>query len=377
MGQLPTFDFITDEELRGSLASDYKELQACLSTGAWKAAHVLSGSIVEALLVDYLLRIQYSKKDPLKMTLEALVDAGLSAGVLSEKTSDLSSVIRGYRNLIHPGRVLRLGETVDEEGARIADALVSLIVREVSAKQAQVHGLTAEQLLGKFEGDPSALAISDHLLRDVQPHELERLLINVLPERYFVLSEGDILEDDTHDVLSRLGRLYVEAYKAAPETVQQKVAKRYVTVLKQEAGWRVSGYDNHFFKGYLLEHLGDSDRKLVKDHFRSRISEGSMPAELIEAYEGLSGYLRPGEVNRFFDPLIRTLSYARAGEILTAAASRIEDEYRLYTPEDLQERVLLRLEGWTDFHIENDRPEAAERTKNLWLQLGGTDDIPF
>jgi hypothetical protein len=97
------------------------------STDAWKAAHVLSGSIVEAVLVDHLLGIGYSKKDPLAMTLEAPIDAGKAEGILSDKAADLSSVIRGYRNLIHPGRVLRLGETVDEEGARIAEALVSLM----------------------------------------------------------------------------------------------------------------------------------------------------------------------------------------------------------------------------------------------------------
>jgi hypothetical protein len=286
-------------------------------------------------------------------------------------------VIRGYRNLIHPGRVIRLGETVEEEGARVADALVSLIVREVSAKQAQLHGLTAEQLLAKFEGDPSALAISDHLLRDMKANESERLLITVLPDRYFVLSESESFEDDTHETLARLGRLYVEAYYAAPEAVQQKVAKRYVTVLREEAGWRVTGYDNHFFKGYFLEHLSEAERKLVKDHFLSRLADGTMSTELLDAFEGLSEYLRPGEINRFFDPLIRTVSYARSAEIQAAAAARLEDEYRMHTPTELEERVVLRLEGWTDFHLKNDRPEVAERTRNLWLQLGGNDDIPF
>jgi hypothetical protein len=122
-----TFDFITDEQLRESLQSDYQELQS-------------------------------------------------AEGILSDKAADLSSVIRGYRNLIHPGRVLRLGETVDEEGARIAEALVSLIVREIGTQHAEVYGPTAEQLLAKFESDASVLAISDHLLRDTKQGEIERLL---------------------------------------------------------------------------------------------------------------------------------------------------------------------------------------------------------
>ncbi len=377
MSQPLSFDFITDEDLRASLVADYLELQSCLSTGAWKAAHVMSGSIVEALLVDYLLGIEYTKKDPLKMTLEALIDAGRSAGVLTDKTSDLSSVIRGYRNLIHPGRVIRLGETIDEEGARIADALVSLIVHEVAAKQAQVYGLTAEQLLTKFEGDPSALAISDHLLRDTKQHELERLLVNVLPERYFFLSEVDGFEEDTGEAMTRLARLYAAAYDTAPDPVRKKVAKRYVTVLREEAGWRVATYDEQFFRGYFLDHLSEPERKLVKDHFFSRTAEGMLSQNLIDSAEGLSAYLRANEVNRFVDPFVRTLSYASSPDLQAAAGARLAAEYRNYTPPTLEERVVLRLESWTDLHIKADRPEAAERTRGLWLQLGADDDIPF
>jgi hypothetical protein len=376
MSQPLSFDFIIDEDLRASLVADYMELQTCLSTGAWKAAHVMSGSIVEALLVDYLLGIQHSKKDPLKMTMEELIDAGRTSGVLSQKTSDLSSVIRGYRNMIHPGRLVRLGETVDEEGARIADALVSLIVREVAAKQAQVYGLTAEQLLTKFEGDPSALAISDHLLRDSKQHELERLMVNVLPERYFFLSESDAFEEDTSEAMARLARLYVDAYKTASEPVQKKVAKRYVAVLREEAGWRVTTYDERFFRGYFLAHLSDGERKLVKDHFFSRTAEGQVPA-LLDPSEGLSAYLRANEVNRFLDPIVRIVSYSRSPELRAAAATRVEAEYRDDTPEQLQPRFVTRLEEWTNFHVKGDRPEAAERTRAIWLQLGGDDDIPF
>ena len=194
MVEQSNFIFIVDSELRQSLENDYRELQLCLEHHAWKAAHVLSGSIVEAVLVDYLLGAGYSNKDPLKMTLEDLIDAAKTANVLSAKTADLSSVVRSYRNLIHPGRLVRLGETTDEEGAQIANSLVAIIVREVAKKQEQTSGLTAEQLLAKFENDPSALAISDHLLRDAKPEELERLLLAILPTRYLELDSFDFDE---------------------------------------------------------------------------------------------------------------------------------------------------------------------------------------
>jgi len=66
----PKFDFVTEPSFRASLESDYRELIRCLEGGAWKAVHVLAGSVVEAILGDYLIGIDYQKKtgkDPLKM----------------------------------------------------------------------------------------------------------------------------------------------------------------------------------------------------------------------------------------------------------------------------------------------------------------------
>ena len=49
---MPTFDFITNDEFRSNLESDYEELEQCLKSGSWKAVLVLAGSVVEAMLVD-------------------------------------------------------------------------------------------------------------------------------------------------------------------------------------------------------------------------------------------------------------------------------------------------------------------------------------
>jgi len=373
-----SFDFIIDEQLRESLESDYRELLACLSSRAWKATHVLSGSIVEALLVDYLLGAGYDAEDPLKMTLEKLVQAAQAAGVLSQKAADLSSVIRGYRNLIHPGRVKRLDEVVNEEGAQIAAVLVSLIVREVSAKQAQEYGLTAEQLLTKFEDDPSALAISDHLIGEARPQELERLLVSILPERFFVLFELSELDDISDDgVLTRLSRLYYDAYEAAPTEIQQKVAKHYVAVLREQSGRRVEIYEGYLFRGYFLAHLTDAERKLVKDHFFSRL-EGQPPKSLIEATEGFSEYLRPGEVNPFVDAFIRLISYTANPSLAETATRTLVAEFHDSLPVKLEARVIARLDNWIDFHKERGRSEAASRVEQIRVALSPSDDdIPF
>lgn len=43
---MASFDFITGDDFRASLESDYNELSTCLASGAYKAVHVLAGSIV-------------------------------------------------------------------------------------------------------------------------------------------------------------------------------------------------------------------------------------------------------------------------------------------------------------------------------------------
>src|SRR6185312_10967285 len=113
---IANFDFISDQQFKASLLADYGEMLKSLESGAWKSVHVLAGSAVEAILVDYLLTTDYQKRkgsDPLKMDLAGAIAACKDEGVLSEKAADLSSVVRGYRNLIHPGRVIRLKEKVN------------------------------------------------------------------------------------------------------------------------------------------------------------------------------------------------------------------------------------------------------------------------
>ena len=142
-GATARFDFIGDERFRQSLTDDSREIDRCFEVGAWKAVHVLAGSIVEALLVEYLVVSDYQtrcKKDPLSLDLSQAINACRTAGVLSQRAADLSSVIRGFRNLIHPGRSVRLDENVDTNTASVAKALVEIVIDEISkAKDSEVR----------------------------------------------------------------------------------------------------------------------------------------------------------------------------------------------------------------------------------------------
>ena len=101
------FRFISDEQLRITVERDKKELDACLSQHVNKSALLLAGSIIEAILVDYFLafpRAGQTAAATLDTNLAKLIEWAEQDGLISPRTKEISTVIRNYRNLIHPGR---------------------------------------------------------------------------------------------------------------------------------------------------------------------------------------------------------------------------------------------------------------------------------
>jgi len=97
---MESFDFISDENFRSSLETDFAEIKKCIDVKAWKAVHVLAGSIIEAVLIDYLLAEGHvNRAEALKMDFGKAITLGKDKNILSPKTTDLTSVIKEYRNL--------------------------------------------------------------------------------------------------------------------------------------------------------------------------------------------------------------------------------------------------------------------------------------
>ncbi|MGH2396428.1 MAG: hypothetical protein ACRDFW_05455, partial [bacterium] len=93
---MASLDFITSEDFRASLEADYRELRACLDAEAWKAVHVLSGSILEALLIDSLLAHSnpgLTEQQILKTDLAGIIEQCKAKGIISQRAADLSSVV--------------------------------------------------------------------------------------------------------------------------------------------------------------------------------------------------------------------------------------------------------------------------------------------
>ena len=55
MTEFNYFSFVTDGKYKKILESDYKEIIKCIENECNKSATTLSGSLIEALLTDYLL----------------------------------------------------------------------------------------------------------------------------------------------------------------------------------------------------------------------------------------------------------------------------------------------------------------------------------
>jgi hypothetical protein len=316
------FNFIIIPELRQCLESDYKELQACLKAEAWKAVHVLAGSIVEAVLIDALsgTGVDQSKLD--SMELASLIGLAKDEGILADEAADLSTVIRKYRNLIHPGRVKRLEKSVDSSGAVIAAQVVEIITTQVAKKKQQTYGYTAEQLLERLRGGSSALPLAALLVSETPKPEIERLLVHVLPDTYFeaINDTGSSYEEDRHLIVC-----YRKIFDATDDDVKTKVMKNLYKVYKTQPEATVLIYEDNFFRGADLAYLSESERRFIKAHFLARVSVETIAGFLNKLF-GIGPFLDAEEAS----DLSATLIVATQGEdtdLAKRARTRLLNEY--------------------------------------------------
>jgi hypothetical protein len=115
----PELKFINDDGLRQNLRIDIAAVNRALLNGEWKATTVLAGSICEALL---LWAISQRKNDPLvpkearkpeEWDLHKYILVAENLKLISVNTVTQTRLAKDYRNLIHPGRAIRLQQKCD------------------------------------------------------------------------------------------------------------------------------------------------------------------------------------------------------------------------------------------------------------------------
>lgn len=144
----PDFSFITDPDLRSIIERDYEEIQRCLASEAYKAATVMCGSVMEALLLDALLmdeaKARRSPKAPKdkkgeviknfgRWALNSMIEVTVDLGIIPKETLGFTShAVREHRNLIHPAVETRKKIAPEKEEANAARAALDLIIKNLS-----------------------------------------------------------------------------------------------------------------------------------------------------------------------------------------------------------------------------------------------------
>lgn len=150
-------EFIEDDDFRHNLRNDLSAINRALANSEWKAATVLAGSVLEALLLWKLDKVRqkametsHVKNKKLKSLEEwhlfDYIEVAAELKFLGEPTSKQASLAKDFRNLIHPGRSVRLGETCNRGTAFGAVAAVELVIEDLARQ-----GTPAKPLQEKLE----------------------------------------------------------------------------------------------------------------------------------------------------------------------------------------------------------------------------------
>jgi hypothetical protein len=121
-------NFITDPDLRTNLRKDIGAINLALSNGEWKAATVLAGSTIEAILLwdirnrraaTYPAAVtalvnngtfrQQLSNNPDDWVLHNYIEVAAYLGIIKPDTVTEARLAKDFRNLIHPGRLKKYG----------------------------------------------------------------------------------------------------------------------------------------------------------------------------------------------------------------------------------------------------------------------------
>jgi len=344
-----------------------------MKVGAWKAVHVLAGSIIETMLIDYLVETDYAARKSINLKnlkLFEIIKICQENGILSEKTSALSHVIREYRNLIHPEKTIRANETADENGATIAHALVKMVTGEISVVRKKTFGYTAEQIVTKIETDPSALSIITHLLKNTREPEIKRLLLKIIPQRYLELedlnNQPDVEGYIPKGTFKRLANCYHLAFEVASDKTKRDIALEFIRVIKEESAEVVKTYKLVFFRGEDLQYFPSQEVHVVISYLLSQSPE-NRSASFIENITGIGKFLSDSEVEGFIDNIVQ---YFTDNSNESDNSNEINIKYYLEREywsmsSEAKEATLSRLNNWMDFLTKRDDDSLAEKLTEI------------
>lgn len=145
---ITTLMFLNDPEMAEALRADIAAASSALRNGEWKAAAVLSSSVIEALLLWALQKAHTATiqahdigpKKPLEeWVLAAYIDAAEKFRCIEPNTVTEVRRAQDYRNLIHPGRATRLGVRCDLGAAHVAIGALDHVINDLRTGRNHSH----------------------------------------------------------------------------------------------------------------------------------------------------------------------------------------------------------------------------------------------
>jgi hypothetical protein len=129
----PELPFITDPDRRASIEEKIRAAWIDFEAQEWLGATTFAGSALESMLLWAVETAKVgTKKAPNDMVLSELIDVATHAALITSNAEKLAHMAKDARNLIHPGRVARLGVSCSKATALTAMAALFTVVEELS-----------------------------------------------------------------------------------------------------------------------------------------------------------------------------------------------------------------------------------------------------
>jgi len=336
------FNFISDEEFRNNLIGDYNELEISLKNQCYKSVLILSGSIIEAILIDYLLSIEVNglnRDDLLKYDLNTAISKCRELNIISEKSKNLSDVVKNYRNLIHPGRSIRTKNIPDKNDSIVSKSLVEIIITEIDKRKKESYGFTAEQLLNKIETDSTSEVVWHHFLKKTNNYEKKKLLLQLIPNRYYeLLNSQDIFDEYPEDELILLKKFFLAVYATVNNEIKKELAQRFISILHEGNSSEVRHNIASFFTIEYFDFFDSDSKELVIEHLFGILREKEND-ELIYSIKGISKYLNDNQFQYLISLLLVKSIQSSSRDTTNPAKILLDNEYQL--SKEKRQKIIL------------------------------------
>lgn len=291
-----------------------------------------------------------------------LIDEAVKIGLISNRSKELSTVIKNYRNLIHPGREIRTNEKFDYDTAIVSFSLVRIILKEIKENYVQKYGYTAEDILNKILVDNSTYSIFEKLILKLNTHEKLKLL-DLLIE--YEIENYDSRERGFH-------YFYIKSIK---KNVENSIVLAYCTRLLREVekGEKHTIFALFEIFGTDLNLLDEDGKNTILTYVYSKVNSVSAWNKTIEnnrvrtLFDFLGLYIdNPAFKQKFFDVLVmlvRNHTYTNSEKwYYTAAYNSMISKFN-----DIEKRKIK----------EYVSSKTSEETKNSFYNSLEEDNLPF